>query len=145
MNEFQQKLVDFKAIILSLQNVLQKENDALEKFDINTATSLYNIKNKTVGVYRDYISYFIKNNQQLQELKEEDKATLKDIIKELDNKLAKNDILLKTRIDISKKVMNSIVNIAKTQNKTNSTSYGKMGNYTQREKQYNSIAINQML
>lgn len=145
MNEFEQKLVDFKEIVLGLKNILKLENDALEAFKLNDASALYEAKSKAVNVYRDFVAFFIKNNELLQAIKAEDKETLKILIVELNEFLAQNEILLKTRIETSKNVMDSIINIAKNNNKSNSTSYGKMGNYSQRERMYNAIAINQTL
>ncbi len=145
MNEFEKKMVDFKEIVFGLQNILDAENQALEKFDINSATSMYEKKNKAVLVYRDFVAFFIKNSQKLSELKDEDKIILREVIANLNENLIKNELLLKTRIEVSQNVMSSIISAAKNINKAQTTSYGAQGHYSQRERHYNAIAINQTL
>lgn len=143
--EMEMKLIDFKEIVSGFSSLLKTENEALLAFKLDVVKDLFEQKSNTVGVYRGFISYFIKHQEEIAALKTQDKEVLKVISEELNELIAQNEMLLKTRMETSKNVMNSIVNIAKINNKSNSTSYGSFGNYSPRESNYNALAINETL
>ena len=75
----------------------------------------------------------------------EERASLKTEAASLDDLLKENDQLLKTRMETSQTVMNSIINIAKAANNANATSYGSQGKYSPLDNSKNAIAINRTL
>lgn len=139
------KVSDFKEIVNSFSQLLQAENEALEKFDLAKVSELYEQKSKTVTAYRNMVAYFIKNQESLKALPEADRNTLRDISQQLDELIRKNDILLKTKMQTNKMVMDSIVNIAKVTNNANSTSYGSQGKYSPLDNNSNALTVNRTL
>jgi hypothetical protein len=139
------KVSDFKEIVSSFSQLLQAENEALEKFDLAKVSELYEQKSKTVTAYRNMVAYFIKNQESLKALPEADRNTLRDISQQLDELIRKNDILLKTKMQTNKMVMDSIVNIAKVTNNANSTSYGSQGKYSPLDNNSNALTVNRTL
>ena len=104
-NIFASKVNDFKAIVGSFATLLQAENEALEKFDLNKVGELYEQKTKTVTAYRNMVAYFIKNQESLKQLPEPERDNLRDISQNLDALIRKNDMLLKTKMQTNKVVM----------------------------------------
>lgn len=102
-------------------------------------------KSKTVTAYRNMVAYFIKNQESLKALPEADRNNLRDISQQLDELIRKNDILLKTKMQTNKMVMDSIVNIAKVTNNANSTSYGSQGKYSPLDNNSNALTVNRTL
>jgi hypothetical protein len=139
------KVSDFKEIVSSFSQLLQAENEALEKFDLAKVSELYEQKSKTVTAYRNMVAYFIKNQESLKALPEADRNNLRDISQQLDELIRKNDILLKTKMQTNKMVMDSIVNIAKVTNNANSTSYGSQGKYSPLDNNSNALTVNRTL
>ena len=139
------KVSDFKEIVSSFSQLLQAENEALEKFDLAKVSELYERKSKTVTAYRNMVAYFIKNQESLKALPEADRNNLRDISQQLDELIRKNDILLKTKMQTNKMVMDSIVNIAKITNNANSTSYGSQGKYSPLDNNSNALTVNRTL
>ena len=139
------KVSDFKEIVSSFSQLLQAENEALEKFDLAKVSELYEQKSKTVTAYRNMVAYFIKNQESLKALPEADRNNLRDISQQPDELIRKNDILLKTKMQTNKMVMDSIVNIAKVTNNANSTSYGSQGKYSPLDNNSNALTVNRTL
>ena len=139
------KVSDFKEIVSSFSQLLQAENEALDKFDLAKVSELYEQKSKTVTAYRNMVAYFIKNQESLKALPEADRNNLRDISQQLDELIRKNDILLKTKMQTNKMVMDSIVNIAKVTNNANSTSYGSQGKYSPLDNNSNALTVNRTL
>ena len=144
-NIFASKVNDFKAIVGSFATLLQAENEALEKFDLNKVGELYEQKTKTVTAYRNMVAYFIKNQESLKQLPEAERDNLRDISQNLDALIRKNDMLLKTKMQTNKMVMDSIINIAKVTNNANSTSYGAQGKYSPLDNNSNALTVNRTL
>ncbi len=143
--DINQKIQDYKEIIASFSELLKTENQALTDFNLELVSSLYEKKLQTVMAYRGLVAYFIKNQALLETINEAEKLDLKNCSQALDELLQENDRLLKTRMETSKTVMDSIVNIAKITNKTNATSYGNNGSYTPLDNSRNALAINRTL
>ncbi len=144
-NIFASKVNDFKAIVGSFATLLQAENEALEKFDLNKVGELYEQKTKTVTAYRNMVAYFIKNQESLKQLPETERSNLREISQNLDALIRKNDMLLKTKMQTNKVVMDSIINIAKVANNANSTSYGAQGKYSPLDNNSNALTVNRTL
>lgn len=144
-NIFASKVNDFKAIVGSFATLLQAENEALEKFDLNKVGELYEQKTKTVTAYRNMVAYFIKNQESLKQLPETERSNLREISQNLDALIRKNDMLLKTKMQTNKVVMDSIINIAKVTNNANSTSYGAQGKYSPLDNNSNALTVNRTL
>ena len=144
-NELQQKVSDFKEVVKTFSELLSTENAALNAYDLDTITALFEKKAKTIGIYRSMIAYFIKNQEALAGLEQSVRNELKEISVRLDNLIKENELLLNTRMETSKNVMNSIINIAKMANNANATSYGAQGKYTPRDNNSNALAINRTL
>lgn len=139
------KVSDFKEIVSRFSQLLAAENEALEKFDLAKVGALYEQKTKTVTAYRNMVAYFIKNQESLKTLSEAERNNLRDISQQLDELIRKNGILLKTKMQTNKMVMESIVNIAKVTNNANSTSYGSQGKYSPLDNNSNALAVNRTL
>lgn len=143
--DIRQKIADYRNIINVFAELLQNENQALKAYDTDTVGKLFDKKAHVVGVYRTLVAFFIKHKDALEILSSEERASLKADAAALDNLLKENDQLLKTRMETSQTVMNSIINIAKAANNANATSYGRQGNYSPSDNSKNAIAINRTL
>lgn len=100
--EVSSKIADFKEIVTSFSELLTLENKALEEFDVETVSSLYERKAKTISAYRSLVAYFIKNQQELAALAEQERQEMKEISTRLDELIKTNEQLLKTRMETSK-------------------------------------------
>ncbi len=139
------KLNDFKEVIEGFADLLVQENQALTEYNTDVVASLYERKAKIVAAYRSLVAYFIKNQQELSGIDEEERNSLKDAALNLDNLIKENEKLLKTRMETSQSVMNTIVNIAKITNNNNATSYGAQGRYSPLDNSKNALAVNRTL
>ena len=145
LEEINDKVADLQDIILGFADLLKKENEALRKFDVEAVSNLYEQKAKTVSAYRSMSAFFIKNQKYLAEIDAELRDELKEASLELDTLLKENELLLKAKMETSKKVMDTIINIAKVTNNRNATSYGAHGNYSPLDNNKNALAINRTL
>ena len=145
IEEINNKIEDLLDVMDGLAEVLEKENQALQKFDVEAVGSLYESKTKAVGAYRALSGFFIKNQNYLKDADVELKKELKEESLNLEELLQQNDLLLRTRMETSKNVMNTIINIAKVTNNSNATSYGAHGNYSPMDNNKNALAINRTL
>lgn len=143
--EILNKIEIMKQIIVGFTEIINKENDALKVNDMQTIKSLYEQKLKTVAAYRSMSVFFIKNKDSIALFGGEAKQELKELSSKLDQTLKTNELLLKTRMEACKKVMDTFINIAKTANKSNATSYGAHGNYTPLDNNRNALAFNRTL
>lgn len=143
--ELRRKIQDYKDIIESFSALLKEENQALSDYSLDIVSALYEKKSLTVMAYRSMVAFFIKNSESLRELSDEERLSLKNCSQALDELLQENDTLLRTRMETSKTVMDSIVNIAKVTNNANATSYGHHGNYTPLDNSKNALAVNRTL
>lgn len=144
-NEILAKIDIMKQIVTGFIDVISKENAALKINDVNTVKALYEQKLKTIAAYRSMSAYFIKNSELVSSFNDVSKDELKDLSKELDNQLKNNELLLKTRMEAGKKVMDSFINIAKVASNTFATSYGAQGRYTPLDNNHNALAFNRTL
>ena len=141
----QNKVDDFCEIIGSFSELLKAENAALEAYDDKKVTDLYNQKGQMVTAYRNMTAFFIKNQEYLKEIEPEAKARLKKSATDLDVLLKDNEQLLKAKMQTSKMVMDSVVNLVKMSNNANSTSYGSQGKYAPLDNNSNALSINRTL
>jgi len=139
------KLNDFKDVVQSFSELLTIENEALETSNLEVVSRLYEQKSKTVTVYRNMVAYFIQNQEKLSEISSEEKEYLRNISQKLDKLIHQNDMLLKTKMQANKIVMDSIVSIAKVTNNANATSYGSKGKYSPLDNNSNALTINRTL
>ena len=124
LEEINDKIANLLDIIDEFIDLVDAENNALQAYNVEVVGSLYEKKTKIVAAYRSMSAFFIKNQKYLAEADVELKQELKEASKELDEALKENELLLKTRMETSKNVMNTIINIAKVTNNRNATSYG---------------------
>ncbi len=143
--DIRQKIADYRNIINVFSELLQTENKALKAYDTDMVGKLFDKKAHIVSVYRTLVAFFIKNKDTLNVLTPEERASLKSEAASLDGLLKENDQLLKTSMETSQTVMNSIINIAKAANNANATSYGYQGKYSPLDNSKNAIAINRTL
>lgn len=143
--EIKAKAADYLDIVRSFSELLREENDALEKFETDKVAALYEQKVKLVTAYRSFVVFFIKNQEGLKLLDQEDKLTLREEALKLDELQHENSKLLQTRMKVSQTIMDSIVNLAKNRTKAYSTSYGSQGKYSPLDNSKNAIAINRTL
>lgn len=139
------KLNDYKEIVKSFSELLTQENAALEKFDVEAVSGLYERKTKTVIAYRSMVAFLIKNQDALAALEKAQKEELRDMSSKLEELIHENEKLLKTRMETSQNVMNTIVNVAKMTNNSNATSYGAQGRYSPLDNNKNALAVNRTL
>ena len=130
INEILAKIDIMKQIVSGFIDVISNENNALKLNDVKTVKALYEQKLKTIAAYRSMSAYFIKNSELISSFNNPAKDELKNLSKELDACLKTNELLLKTRMEAGKKVMDTFINIAKVTNNTFATSYGAQGRYT---------------
>ncbi|MDD4556579.1 MAG: hypothetical protein PHE89_04560 [Alphaproteobacteria bacterium] len=136
---------NYKNVVLDLSEILEEENAFLTEYKMKEAKNLLKAKEEAVIAYRSVVAYLIKNPQELEQMSVHEKTKIKEISFHLDDLLKENDIIIKTRMETSKSVMDSIVNLIKISNVSNSTSYGSHGTMSPLEKGQNSIALNQTL
>ena len=140
-----EKIDLMKQIVSGFTDVITKENEALQKGDIQGIKALYEQKIKTVAAYRSASAFFIKNRDVVAAFSGDEKDELRALSAELNKVLRTNELLLKTRMEAGKKVMDTIINIAKNTNKSNATSYGSHGTYTPLDNNRNALAFNRTL
>ena len=94
--------------------------------------NVYEIKKNTwcYFIWYNIFASFIKNNEALKLLDTEIRKYLFNKSQELENLLHENDLLLKTRMETSQTVIDSIVNAGKLTKKSNATSYGYKRGYS---------------
>lgn len=143
--ELSKKIADYHEIISGFAALLTEENKALAELDMDTVGRLFEKKALTVGIYRGLVAFFIKNQDALNSIGTEEKNSLKEASETLNKLLLENDKLLKTRMETSQTVMDSIINIAKVANNANATSYGCQGRYTPLDNSKNALAVNRTL
>lgn len=145
INEILAKIDIMKQIVSGFIDVISNENNALKLNDVKTVKALYEQKLKTIAAYRSMSAYFIKNSELISSFNNPAKDELKNLSKELDACLKTNELLLKTRMEAGKKVMDTFINIAKVTNNTFATSYGAQGRYTPLDNNHNALAFNRTL
>ncbi len=141
----QNKVSDFCEIIGSFSELLKAENAALEAYDVKKVSELYQQKVQLVTAYRNMTAFFIKNQEHLKDIEPEARTTLKTAATDLDALLKDNEQLLKAKMQTSKMVMDTVVNLVKMNNNTNSTSYGSQGKYSPLDNNSNALSINRTL
>lgn len=144
-NDVSSKFEDFREVVKGFSEILTLENKALEEFNVEAVSQLFDRKSKMISAYRSLVAYFIKNQEELAKLEEKQRQELKEVSINLDKLIKENEMLLKTRMETSKNVMDTIVNIAKMTNNTNATSYGAQGRYTPLDNNKNALAVNRTL
>lgn len=145
IQELEAKVRDYQDVLKTFGDLLEQENAALENYDIETVSSLYERKAKMVAAYRTMTAYFIKNQEALAALEAAKREALRASAQNLDSLIKKNETLLKTRMETSQNVMDTIINIAKITNNSNATSYGAQGRYSPLDNNKNALAINRTL
>jgi len=138
----EQKISDYNEVIISFADVLRQENLALQAFDVAAVSNLYEQKSKLSLAYRSMVSFFIKHQEELKNISEEDKSTLRKNSLELEQLFKENDLLLKTRMEASKSVVGAIVDATKMAAESQATSYGAQGTYARLNNQNSAMAIN---
>lgn len=144
-NDISTKLNDYKEIVKSFSELLTAENQALQEFNVEAVSEMYEQKSKTVSAYRTMVAFLIKNQQAMESLSDAEKKDLRECSANLDVLLKQNETLLKTRMETSKNVMDTIINIAKVTNNSNATSYGAQGRYSPQDNNKNAFAVNRTL
>jgi flagellar biosynthesis/type III secretory pathway chaperone len=144
-NEITAKMKMMQQIVSSFYEVINKENKALEEGDIVSVKSLYEQKLKTVSAYRTMSAFFIKNREAISQYNSPLKEELKEYSSQLDKSLKRNEMLLKARMEAGKSVMDVFINIAKTTNASQASSYGAKGFYSPLDNSRNALAFNRTL
>lgn len=142
---FANKVNDFCEIIGSFSELLKAENAALEAYEVQKVGEMYEQKVQLVTAYRNMTAFFIKNQDSLKNLDPEIRSTLKTTATNLDSLLKENEKLLKAKMQTSKMVMDTVVNLVKMNNNANSTSYGAQGKYSPMDNNSNALSINRTL
>jgi len=143
--EIASKIEMMLSIVASFSDVITQENIALKSGDIKVVKSLYEQKIKTVAAYRSLCAFFIKNRDAVKQYQSPAKDRLQQASAQLDEQLKQNEMLLKTRMDAGKAVMNTFIDIVKKNNAAKSTSYGAHGAYTPLDSSRNALAFNRTM
>lgn len=143
--EIAAKIEMMLSIVASFSEVILKENVALKAGDIKAVKALYEQKIKTVAAYRSLCAFFIKNREVVKDYQSEAKTRLQKASEQLDEQIKQNEMLLKTRMDAGKAVMNTFINIAKKTNAAQASSYGAHGAYTPLDSSRNALAFNRTM
>ena len=145
IKEILDKLEMMKEIVTTFINVIGEENTALKNNDVKAVKGLFEQKIKVVAAYRSMSAFFIKHREAIARFNGAEKDELKNLSLKLNDMLKTNELLLKTQMEAGKKVMDTFINIAKTTNNSNATSYGAGGNYTPLDNNRNALAYNRTL
>jgi len=145
MEDIIKKIEDYYEVVANFCDILREENKALNAYELKAVKKLYDRKAKAVNAYRGLVSFFIEHQKDLKELDERTKTDLMEVSYELDELIKDNEVLLRCRMETSKTVMNTIVNLAKMHNDANATAYGAKGGYYQPDNNRNAIAVNRTL
>lgn len=143
--EIEIKIEMMLSVVSSFSEVIAKENEALKSGDIKGVRALYEQKIKTVAAYRSLCAFFIKNREVIKEYNSELKEDLKKASDYLDNQLKRNEMLLKTRMDAGKAVMDTFINIAKKTTVAQASSYGAKGAYAPLDSSHSALAFNRTM
>ena len=143
--ELVQKIDDYNDIIISFSDVLRRENQALEIFDVDAVSALFEQKSRLSLAYRSMVAFFIKHQEELKNISETTRETLKKNSLELEKLFKENDLLLKTRMEASKTVVGAIVDATKIVAETQATSYGATGLYAPMSSRSSAMTINRTL
>lgn len=136
---------DYKEIVLGLSDILEIENDLLQRLELQEASKMIEQKNKAIIAYRGSVAKLIQNQDVLENISDKENDELRVISQDLDDLLKENDIILKTRMETSQSVIDSIVGMMKMSNASSATSYGSQGVFSPLEKSKNAITINETL
>lgn len=143
--EIASKIEMMLSIVTSFSAVITQENELLQAGNVKQIKSLYEQKIKTVAAYRSLCAFFIKNRDAVKEYQSPQKEELQKASALLDEQLKRNEMLLKSRMDATKAVMNTFINIAKKTNAAQASSYGSKGAYTPLDSSHNALAFNRTL
>ncbi len=143
--DFAKKIDDYNDVIVSFSDVLRQENVALQNFDVKKVEELFEQKSKLSVAYRSMVAFFIKHQEALKTLSEQEKELLKKNSLELETLFKENDLLLKTRMEASKTVVGAIVDATKMAVEAQATSYGAQGTYARMSSRNSAMAVNKTL
>lgn len=143
--EIASKIEMMFSIVTSFSAVISQENEFLQSGDIKQIKSLYEQKIKTVAAYRSLCAFFIKNREAVKEYQSPTKEELQKASALLDEQLKRNEMLLRTRMDATKAVMNTFINIAKKTTAAQASSYGAKGAYAPLDNSRNALAFNRTM
>lgn len=140
-----EKIQEYIEIVTTLSEILDEENTLLSQLQFDQTSSLLERKAKAINIYKTSVSYMMDNTHIVESLSKPDKEYIKEISKNLDDLIKNNDLILRTKMEVSKSVMDSIIGMLKKSTISNSTSYGSMGTLNPLEKSKNAITLNQTL
>lgn len=139
------KFSDYREIVAGFSDLLGVENQALRDYDVEKVGQLHEQKVKIVSAYRSIVGFFIKNQNLLQEVSEEERLQLKELSQKLNDLMEENEMLLKTKMQTNQAVMDSFVKIARVSTAANSTSYSAGGKYSPVDSTQSALTVNRTL
>lgn len=140
-----EKIQEYIEVVTTLSEILAEENKLLSALKFDDSAALLERKTKAINIYKASVSYMIENAEMVNSLGKDDREYIKEISVTLNDLIKENDLILRTKMEVSKSVMDAIVGMLKKSNISNSTSYGAMGTLNPLEKSRNAITINQTL
>lgn len=93
--------------------ILQKENDALDKQDPNTLGETFAEKDKLSRLYERHCRALEREKDGLAEVDEDVRTNLKELGSEMDELIAKNARMLKMNIEMNRRVLYRFADVAK--------------------------------
>lgn len=93
--------------------ILQKENDALDKQDPNTLSETFAEKDKLSRLYERHCRALEREKSGLAEVDEDVRTNLKELGSEMDELIAKNARMLKMNIEMNRRVLYRFADVAK--------------------------------
>ena len=139
------KFNNYREIVAGFADLLSVENQALRDYDVEKVGQLHEQKVKIVSAYRSIVGFFIKNQNLLQEISEEERLQLKELSQRLNDLMKENETLLKTKMQTNQAVMDSFVKIARVSTAASSTSYSAGGKYSPVDSTQSALTVNRTL
>lgn len=137
-------LSELMDIIHGLSDLLEKENSALKKHEIETVKELLERKTFLTRSYQEHMIAINKNPDIVQSQNEEQKKDLKDLAVKLEKLTGENDKLLKANIDAGGKLLEAIVQAAKSAHEKDAV-YSVNGSKIEKKKNPKSLSFNKTI
>lgn len=129
----EQKIKSLKEAVNQLLKILEEENQALKKHDIETIKSLVDKKNNLALTYQRQMQYFAKAPEIIAELPETEREDLRQNAEKLEKGMKENERLLKVGMEVNNKLLEAVVETVRKQ-ETQGNTYSACGNYDKNER-----------
>ncbi|MCK5296581.1 MAG: hypothetical protein KAJ75_06800 [Alphaproteobacteria bacterium] len=143
-NRKKRTLSELLDIIHGLSDLLEKENDALKKHELEIVKELLERKTFLTRSYQEHIIAMNKNPDIIQSQNEEQKESLKVLAVKLEKLSGENDKLLKANIDAGGQLLEAIVQAAKSVHEKDAV-YSVNGSKIEKKKNPKALSFNKTI